>query len=69
MGHPDQGSKQVEGDKIGSYVAALDGALYLRVYRALDQTARTLEEFRRATSDAIQCGSNDLLGRNVVHKQ
>jgi hypothetical protein len=68
MGLPDQRSKQVEGDKIVAHVAVLDGALHLRINRALDQVARTLEEFRRASSDAIQCGSDDLLGRNVVHK-
>jgi hypothetical protein len=69
MGHPDQRSKKVEGYEIAAYVAALDGAFHQRVNRALDQTARTLEEFRRTSSDAIQCGSYDLLRRNVVHKQ
>jgi len=69
VGNPDQRSKQVEGYEIVAYVAALDGALYQRINRALDQTARTLEEFRGASDETIQCGGYDLLRRNVVNEQ
>lgn len=69
MGHPDQRSKQVEGYEIVAYVAALDGALHQRINRALDQTARALEELRRASDETIQCGGYDLLRRNVVNEQ
>jgi len=69
MGHPNQRSKQVEGDKIGSYVSALDGALHQRINRSLDLAARALEELRRASDETIQCGGYDLLRRNVVNEQ
>jgi ABC-type uncharacterized transport system auxiliary subunit len=36
MGHTDQRTKQVEGNKIPPYIAALDRAFHQRVNRALD---------------------------------
>jgi hypothetical protein len=69
MGGSDECSKQVGGLKILANIAAPFRTPHQVIDRSLDQAARILIEPGRASDDAVESGSNDVLGCDVIDEE